>query len=269
MIHYSVLIPQRDAAEQIGRLLPQLDRVLQGLLLPYEIICIDDASAPPAAHRLEALLGRYAPLRVLHFDHPRGASAALTAGLAAARGDLILAVDWRASRAARYIPHLVARLSQFDLVIARHERSLGGELWRRVSRVPRLFAAAQHLRSSEELFWAARREAVGGLALARGAFRLLGNIVARRGFRVCDLVLADGLPPQGTRYRPGPFDWLAGIWLDRRFEPHLASEMVRVDAPQQHLAPARFDAARPRYVPQPVYTPFESDKFESDSGDAA
>lgn len=263
MIHYSVLIPQRDAADAVGRILPQLGRVLQGLLLPYEIICIDDGSAPPAAGHLEDLLGRHAQMRVLHFDVPRGTSAALTAGVAAARGDLVIAVDPHASDAPRYIPHLVARLSQHDLVIARHERPLGNEMWQRVARAGRLLAAVPQLRPAEEMFWAARREAVGGLALARGAFRVLAKIVARRGFRVCHLMLADGLPPQGTHYRPGLVDRLATMWLDRSFEPHLASEMVRVDSPRTRMVPARFDAARPRYVPQPVFTPLEKDSPDS------
>lgn len=263
MMHYSVLIPQRDAADAIGRLLPQLCQVLGGLILPYEIICIDDASARPSANRLEALLAEHAPLRVLRFDKPRGIGAALTAGLAAAGGDLVIVVDPRAAGTTHYIPHLVARLSQNDLVIASHERRLGAELWQRVARVPRLIAAEPQLHSSEDLFWAARREAVAGLTLARGAFRILGKIVASRGFRVCHLLLADGLPPQGTSYRAGLVDRLAKFWLDRKFEPHLASEMVRVDSAEPRMVPARYDAARPRYVPQPVFTPVEKRSGDS------
>ena len=44
MIHYSVLIPERDGIERLGRLLPQLCQVLSRLILPFEIVCIDDAS---------------------------------------------------------------------------------------------------------------------------------------------------------------------------------------------------------------------------------
>jgi hypothetical protein len=263
MIHYSVLIPQRDAADAIGRFLPHLCQVLGGLILPYEIICIDDASARPAANQLEELLDQYAPLRVLRFDEPRGTGAALTAGLAAASGDLVIAVDPRAPDSARHIPHLIARLSRHDLVLARHERPLGNELWQSIARVPRLIAAKPQLHPSEDLFWAARREAVAGLALPRGAFRILGKIVAQRGFRVCRLLLADGLPPQGANYRAGLVDRLAGFWLDRRFEPHLACEMVRNEGPRPHMVPARFDAARPRYVPQPVFMPVEKQSGDS------
>jgi Glycosyl transferase family 2 len=257
MIHYSVLIPERDAADAIGRIVPQLCQVLGGLILPYEIICIDDASAREDAHRLNELLDAYAPLRVLRFDEPRGTGAALTAGLAAAGGRLVIAIDPREPNSVQHIPHLIARLSQHDLVVARHFRPLGEELWQSVARVPRLIAAKPQLHASEDLLWAARREAVAGLALARGAFRIVGKIVAQRGFRVCRLRLADGVPPQGATYRAGLVDRLAGFWLDRRFEPHRASEMIRSDSAHPRMVPARYDAARPRYIPQPVFMPVE------------
>jgi glycosyltransferase involved in cell wall biosynthesis len=262
MIHYSVLIPQRDAAEAVDRLLPSLTRALDALLLPYEIICIDDASAWPAAQRLEELLARYPHLRVLHFDRPRGTSAALTAGLAAARGDLVFGVDSNADFAPRYLPHLVARLSQHDLVVTQQcdrRRPLG----HRIARPLRLLAGRPDLHATEQMLWAARREAVGGLALARGAFRIFERIVARRGFRVCRLRLSDDSPPRGSTHRSGLVDRLAAGWLNRRFEPHLASEMVRVDRQPSHLTPARYDAARPRYVPQPVITPLANTSKES------
>lgn len=252
MIHYSVLIPERDAADALRRTLPHLAEVLGSLTLPFEIICIDDASCPDHTAQLEDLLDEYAPLRVLRFDQPRGTGAALTAGLNAAGGNLVIAIEPHADARARYIPHLIARLSQHDLVVARHERPLKDELWDSVARVSRLIAGGPQLQPAEDLFWAARREAVAGLALARGAFRILGKIVAARGHRVCRLLLADGLPPRGSDYRAGLLDRLAGLWLERRFEPHLASELVPSEPPAS-FAPAHFHAGRPRYVPQPVF----------------
>jgi hypothetical protein len=119
-----------------------------------------------------------------------------------------------------------------------------------------LITGQAQLQPSEDLFWAARRQAVCGLTLAQGAFRILGRIVARRGFRVCDLVLADGLPPRGTRYRPSLVDRLAGLWLDRGFEPHLARERPREGALDAAPgAPWLREAAGGRPLKPPVLTP--------------
>ena len=76
----------------------------------------------------------------------------------------------------------------------------------------------------EELLFAARREALAGLTLPRGGFRLLPELVRRRGMRVCRVTLAAGLPPRGEAWRSTWLDRLAAGWIARRFEPHLARE---------------------------------------------
>ena len=55
MIHYSVLIPQRDAIDAVGRLLPRLEALLDRLILPYEIISVDDASQAAETAKWEPL----------------------------------------------------------------------------------------------------------------------------------------------------------------------------------------------------------------------
>ena len=84
MVRYSVLIPARDSTHVVGWLTDELDQILGELLLPYEIICVDDGSALAEVDALEALLRRHPALRVLRFDQQRGISAALSAGIAAA-----------------------------------------------------------------------------------------------------------------------------------------------------------------------------------------
>ncbi len=267
MIHYSVLIPQQNAIDSFAYLLPQLCRALRDLVLPYEIIAIDDASVAPAAAALDKLLHEYAALRVLRFDRPRGTSASLSAGIAAARGDLIIALDPGNRQAPSTIGQLISRLSQHDLVFAEREPANGAALRAPWSRLPRLLAAHSRLHPSEELFWAARHEALKGLALARGAFRVLPGLLAGRGFRVCRLKLAQGLPPRGAKYTPGIVERMAIRWLDRSFEPHLARELTRGEAELSAHVSARVplarDVARPRYVPQPAAAPLDKDRRES------
>src|SRR5262245_61889193 len=123
MVHYSLLITERDALGAVGRLLPRMCQVLQDLILPYEIICIDDASKTSSLGRLEGFLREFPALRVLRFDRPRGTSAALSAGIAAARGDLVIALDAGTSVPGGIIAQLISRLSQHDFVFAERERS--------------------------------------------------------------------------------------------------------------------------------------------------
>src|SRR5687768_10658468 len=55
MIHLSILIPQRDAAHEVERLLPLLERTLKGRERPYEIVCIDDSSETSSLRALDRL----------------------------------------------------------------------------------------------------------------------------------------------------------------------------------------------------------------------
>ncbi len=257
MIHYTVVIPQRDRAEAVGTLLPRLEETLEPLICPYEIICVDDGSAPAARRALEELPGQHPHLRLLCFDSRRGTSAALTAGVAAARGDLVIAVAPNPDTCLQYLPHLIADLSRADLVIARHQPTLGAEIRQRLRRLPRLLSAATQLHETEELFWAARREAVSGLALGRGAFRMIGPVVARRGFRVRGLSISDGFPVRSTPLRSSLASRLAAAWLDRHFEPHRASELAADDCSRAPLRPALGMLARGRITPQPSLTPVD------------
>src|SRR5690606_14121739 len=137
------------------------------------IICIDDASTQPAAERLAQLLRSCARLRVLRFDQPRGTSAMLTAGLAAARGKVILAMDARDAHASSEFPQLISRLSRCDAAVARRQRPLLRGLRLAGLRMLRVLTRSGRLHADEDLLWASRRSALDGLTLPRGAFRFI------------------------------------------------------------------------------------------------
>ncbi len=253
MVHYSIVMPCRDASASARSLVVQLVGELERLVLPYEIILVDDGSTPSEARGLEALAEDWREARVLRFGEARGISAALTAGVAASRGDLVIAASACWPLSMRYVPHLIARLSQSEFVFAEPERRLAGQVGRALGQVTRAAAHSTRVSGADELFWAARREAVSGIALSSGAFRVLPAIVARRGFRVCRLTLAEGLPPQGTPYHLNLMRRAVASWLDGRFEPHLASELAsrrRGETPASELA--RSGVVRASLSPTPV-----------------
>jgi glycosyltransferase involved in cell wall biosynthesis len=263
MVHYSVLIPARDATAGVERILPPLCQALERLILPYEIVCVDDASSPAEGSALERLLPKYPALRVLRFDQARGVSAALSAGIAASRGDLVIAMDAQAVRAPHFVAQLISRLAQHEFVFTKFAAFSGAMLGDPLVRLGRSLAARTQLASSEGFFWAARREAVSGLALARGAFRVLPGMVARRGYRVGLLSLVDGLSPRGAAYTPGPLERLIIRWLDRRYEPHLAMELARGGRITTRLPSGRVPA-RVRLAPRSgIAEAIDSDHLES------
>ncbi|MGD9720276.1 MAG: glycosyltransferase [Pirellulales bacterium] len=226
-VRYSVLLVAQEAPAALHRRLVELDDQLGRLLLPYEIICIDDGCGPSISEMLSACLESHPRLRVLRFESPRGACAALAAGIAAARGELILGMGLEQMVADDVVPQLISRLGRADFVFAEPRRTFAQFVRHSLTRTVRMLVAARDSVAHDELLFAARREALAGLTLARGAFRLLPEFVAQRGFRVCRVNVGAGLPPRGSELRIGPLRRLTAAWLSRRFEPHLAQEVAR------------------------------------------
>lgn len=246
MIHYSIVIPQRDRGEEFRCQLPQLVGMLDQLRLPYEVLCIDDGSATPTQQMLEQLLTEQSAMRLLVLDAPAGASTALAVGVAAARGDIVIALEAGQRYAVEQIPHLIARLSRLDLVYARRRLSGWRKFWHRLERLPRAMLLGLDVRHPECLLWAARREAVAGIHLSPGMRRYLPWLVARRGFRVGDMYIdeapASETVPDGRR---NPLDLLTAWWLCRRWRSDAFHE---VNARRETVAlPAASLPAEPSY----------------------
>lgn len=89
----SILVPARDEEENIRPLLEELDTVMSDAGLGWEVIVIDDASRDLTLDRLRDAQKRFAGLKVLAIRKHGGQSAALAAGIAAARGALIGMMD--------------------------------------------------------------------------------------------------------------------------------------------------------------------------------
>ena len=231
MVQSSVLILQRNAPELVAGQLPRICEVLDRLQGQYEIIVLDDGSTSAALEALKHLLVRFERLRIVRLDRPAGISAALTAGIAAARGDLVIAIEAGDRYPERQIVGLISHLSRADLVFGRPGRSPAAKLWHRIARVPRWALLGLEVRDPDCLFWAARREAIQGIELARGMYRYLPTLVAIRGYRVSEIPIQRR---PGRRSAPGgwpnPGDLLATWWLKRRHQTVTAFEIVSQDA---------------------------------------
>jgi dolichol-phosphate mannosyltransferase len=229
MVHYSVIIPQRDCGEAVRRQLPRLRAELDRLRLPFEILCVDDGSSAPTLETLAGLQAAEPVLRLLRFDRPTGTSTALSAGIAAARGDIVIAIEPGNHYSPEQIPHLIAGLSRLDLVVGRLRLGAWRKFCHRVARIPRWLLLGIEVRHPECLFWAARREAVADIPLARGMRRYLPWLVARRGFRVGDMYVRENAERTRLHDPPAnPLDLITAWWTCRRWGNDTAHEVGRL-----------------------------------------
>jgi hypothetical protein len=164
---------------------------------------------------------------VLRLDEPAGASVALSAGIAAARGNVLIAIEAGLRYPVDQIAYLVAALSRLDLVYARRRLIGIHKFWHRLRRIPRGLLLGLDVRHPECLFWAARREAVADVAIGAGMRRYLPWLVARRGYRVGDVYVKENLCRSTLHDPPShPLDLVTAWWTCRRWRSDAAHELA-------------------------------------------
>ncbi len=136
----SIVVPMYDEVENVGPMLDALHAALAGYPCPWEVVAVDDGSRDGTARALERHAARYGPhVRVVRLLRNYRQTAAMQAGIDAARGDVIVTMDGDLQNDPRDIPRLVSRLLREDLDLVagwRRERQDGFLL----RRVPSLLA---------------------------------------------------------------------------------------------------------------------------------
>jgi dolichol-phosphate mannosyltransferase len=111
MVNVSVVVPVYNEAESVAQLQAELRLSLERYA--YEIIFVDDGSTDGTADRVQ----RDAMARVLAFPRNSGQSAAMYAGLMAARGRVLVLIDGDLQNDPTDIPRLLAEVERgADLV---------------------------------------------------------------------------------------------------------------------------------------------------------
>ena len=113
----SVVIPLYNEEANVEPLLSELFGVLRGLGRTHEVICVDDGSRDATFARLAALAAREPALRVIRFRLNFGQTAAMSAGIEAARGKVIVPMDGDLQNDPADIARLLATLEEgYDVV---------------------------------------------------------------------------------------------------------------------------------------------------------
>jgi dolichol-phosphate mannosyltransferase len=181
----SVVVPVFNEEANMSILQAELRSALSGL--GYEIIFVDDGSTDQSAAKIEA-----APhVRVLQFERNAGQSAALFAGLNAARGAIIVTIDSDLQNDPADIPRLVTEISKgADLVCGYREKRRDGLVKRLTSRIAN-FVRSRYTRDGVRdtgcTLKAMRRECVAALVPFKGMHRFIPTLVKGAGYRIVEV----------------------------------------------------------------------------------
>ena len=183
----SAVVPFLNEADNLPRLIGALERVLSPLGLPWELVLVDDGSRDGSLAVAKAELQRRPQLNATLISLSRnfGKEAALTAGLEAAQGDVVVPLDADLQDPPDLIGPMLEQWRQgFDVVYAVRRRRAGD------SRTKRLTAFG--------FYRLMGRLSSTAIPADTGDFRLMDRCV----------VEALGQLPERSRFMKGLFAWV-------------------------------------------------------------
>ncbi|MEO5732119.1 MAG: glycosyltransferase family 2 protein [Rubrivivax sp.] len=191
----SCVVPCRNEAENLARLLPLLMQTLDACTHAWEIVLVDDGSTDTSPLRM-AEWAQQAGVRVLQLSRNFGKEAALSAGLQAAVGEVVVALDADLQHPPTLIPVFLQHwLNGADVVYALRQSRQAEPWFKRIG--TRCFYAMVNA--------ADRFEVPAGA----GDFRLMDRSVVDA---LCDL-------PERNRFMKGLYAWVGFRTVAVPYEP--------------------------------------------------
>jgi dolichol-phosphate mannosyltransferase len=181
----SVVVPLFNEEESIAILQTELSAALKGF--DYEIIFVDDGSVDRTADRIET-----APnIRLIRFEKNCGQSAAIYAGLTAARGGTVVIIDGDLQNDPADIPKLLAEIARgADLVCGyrvKRRDTLVKRATSQIANAVRSRYTKDGVRDTGCTLKAMRRECMSTLLPFKGMHRFIPALVKAAGYRLVEV----------------------------------------------------------------------------------
>ncbi len=190
----SIVIPLYNEEENVEPLLEELAGALRAVGRSFEIVCVDDGSRDGTFAALRRCCEREPALRVVRFRRNFGQTAAMSAGMEAARGDVIIPMDGDLQNDPADIGRLLAELERGHDVVSgwrknRKDKEFGRKLSSRIAN--RLISAISGVRLHDYgcSLKAYRREVLDGVRLYGEMHRFIPIYASWQGARVTELVV--------------------------------------------------------------------------------
>ena len=181
----SVVVPVFNEEENIPNLQLELNAALSGL--DYEIIFVDDGSSDATATQVKA----DPRVRLVRFEKNAGQSAAMFAGLHAARGATAVLIDGDLQNDPADIPRLLGEIERgADLVCGyrtQRKDTMVKRLTSRVANSVRSRFTKDGVRDTGCTLKAMRRECIGALVPFKGMHRFIPALIKGAGYRLVEI----------------------------------------------------------------------------------
>jgi len=225
----SVILPCHNEQDNLQPLVAAIRAALDPLQRSYEIVITDDHSSDGSWALLQKLAKEDPRVRAQRFEKQSGQSAALWAGMKAARGQIIVTLDADLQNDPADLPKLLAGLNQADCVCgSRVEARSKGDGFLRVAS-SRIANGIRNQLSGETIsdagccYRAFKRECIADIKFFNGGHRFLPTLIKMEGFTVIEAPIrhhprAAGQAHYGVwnRLFKSFYDLLAVRWMKSR-----------------------------------------------------
>lgn len=183
----SIVFPAYNEEDNVVELHRRIVTALQKTGKPFEIIAVENASHDATLEKLRTL----SPIKIIQIAYNIGQTAALDAGIHAARGDIVVTLDADLQNDPSDIPMMIEKLDEgYDLVVGwRHERhdSFGRRVFSYIgNRITRMVLGV-HLHDYACALKAFRKQYIAGVHLYGEMHVFLAGIMHFRGAKVTEM----------------------------------------------------------------------------------
>lgn len=234
----SVVLPCFNEEGNLRPLVSAVRQALDPLKLDYEIVITDDCSRDNSWNVLKELAADRR-IRVQRFEKNSGQSAALWAGLKAARGRYLVTLDADLQNDPRELPKFLTALEKFDCVCGSRveSRKQGDNFVRIVS--SRIANGVRNRLSGETVsdsgccYRAFKRECIADLKFFKGMHRFMPTLIKMEGFSITEIPIATNPRFSGktnygvwNRLFASFYDLLAVRWMKKRMFRFKVAETI-------------------------------------------
>jgi glycosyltransferase involved in cell wall biosynthesis len=231
-VSVSIVAPCHNERENLRPLVAAIRAAMAGRAC--EIVLVDDASTDGSWDVMKSL-----DVHALRFEYNCGQSAALWAGMKAARGNIIVTLDSDLQNPPSEIPRFLEALKNADCVCgSRVAARAKGDSWVRrasskIANDIRNKVSGETISDAGCCFRAFRRECIANIKFFKGAHRFLPTLIKMEGFTVTEIPITHNPRHTGqshygvwNRLFKSSADLLAVRWMKKRIIRYKVAEEI-------------------------------------------